>query len=331
MSVSIAAWYVRRGVFHQAAASRAYRPHPPAYGSDVPADCPAPPPLPPVAQGRCHGTLGELLQGPVLDRGEREIGLISLPLPRYSRMRFERGQASPHELDLPQLPRCRQAVALYLQRHGLSLPPGRWQHDTELLPGKGMASSTADLVATIRCLDQLFGRVSRLEEIIAVLGRLERSDSVFLDHYALYLSERQRLLRRFDHVPRLYACYADEGGTVATDAVTAELHAHYAAQRHTYRRTLQQMLAAFAAADDAAIARCAGISAVLGQDVVPKRHLGALQRQQRRFAAAGIVVAHTGSLLGYLFLQPPPAAQQRELAAFFADLDLRCTFAATGY
>lgn len=298
----------------------------------MPPDCLIPsPPVPPTAQGRCHGTLGELLQGPVLYRGEREIGLISLPLPRYSRMRFERGETSHHELDLPHMPRCRQAVALYLQQHGLSLPPGRWQHDSELLPGKGMASSTADLVATIRCLDQLFGRVSRIEEIVAVLGRLERSDSVFLDHYALYLSERQLLLRRFDHVPRLYACYADEGGTVATDAVTAELHAHYATQRHAYRRNLQQMLAAFASADDAAIAHCASISAALGQDVVPKQHLGELQRQQRRFAAAGIVVAHTGSLIGYLFLQPPAEPLQRELAAFFGDLGLDCTFAATGF
>lgn len=334
MSVSITAWYVRPDLCHpplQAALSLPCQPHPTASDCAVHPDCLAhSPSTPTVAQGRCHGTLGELLQGPVLHRGKLEIGLISLPLPRYSQLRFQPGAADGGEHGLAHRPLCRAAVALYLQQHGLSLPPGRWFHHSELLPGKGMASSTADLVAAIRCLDQLFGRVSSLHEIIAVLRPLERSDSVFLDHYALYLSERQLLLQRFAHAPRLHACYADEGGTVATAAVTAALQIHYAAQRGAYQRNLEQMLAAFAAGDDAAIAHCAGVSAALGQDVLPKRHLADLQRQQPRFGAAGIVVAHTGSLVGYLFLQPPPAALRGELAAFFRDLDLACAFSATG-
>lgn len=283
-----------------------------------------------TAQGRCHGTLGELLQGPVLHRGKLEIGLISLPLPQYSHMQFQCGAASRHELDLPHKPLCRRAVARYLQQHGLRLPPGRWTHSSALAPGKGMASSTADLVATLRCLDHLFGRVSSVQEIVAVLRPLERSDSVFLDHYALYLSERQFVRQRFSHRPRLHACYADEGGTVATDAVTAALHAHYRQQRRAYGNNLERMIAAFGAGDDAAIAHCAGVSAALGQEVLPKRHLVDLQRQQQHFAAAGIVVAHTGSVIGYLWLEPPPQPLRRELRAFFGDLGLVCTFTPTG-
>ena len=325
--------FVTAGTFAAGLAAR-YRHSPPARSvrSTVSIPRARPNPLPSAAvSGRCHGTLGELLQGPVPFRGELAIGLISLPLPRYSHMHFEPGRASNHAADLPDKPRCRQAVALYLQQHGLNLPPGRWHHDSELLPGKGMASSTADLVASIRCLDRVFGRVSSTADIIAVLRPLERSDSVFLDHYALYLSERQRLLQRFAHVPRLYACYADEGGTVATAAVTAQLQAHYATHQRAYRRNLEQMLAAFSAGDDAAIAQCAGISAALGQEVLPKRHLVELQRRQARFGAAGIVVAHTGSLLGYLFLQPPPLPLRHELGAFFGDLGLGCEFTATGF
>lgn len=340
MSVSIVAWYVRGLPYSPGVRGEAARPTASPCStkvsriSDVSLDCLSrnpPQPSAAIARGRCHGTLGELLQGPVLHRGRLEIGLISLPLPRYSSMQFEPGAASRHHDDLPDKPRCRAAVALYLQQHGLRLPPGRWRHDSELAPGKGMASSTADLVATIRCLDQLFGRVSSSADIIAVLRPLERSDSVFLDHYALYLSERQVLLQRFAHAPRLHACYADEGGTVATAAVTARLHAHYATHRHAYGRNLQQMQDAFATADDAAIARCASVSAVLGQDVLPKQHLAELQRQQGRFGAVGIVVAHTGSLIGYLFLQSPPPAQRRELTAFFGELGLACAFAATGF
>ena len=82
------------------------------------------------------------------------------------------------------------------------------------------------------------------------------------------------------------------------------------------------MLAAFRAGDLAEIAACATASAVLGQDAVPKRHLGALLAARARFNADGIFTAHTGSLLGYLFLREPCATRMGELSAFFRSLDV---------
>lgn len=284
-----------------------------------------------IASGVCHGTLGELIQGPVIHDGQLQIGLISLPVQRYSWMHFVAGEDGDHARELPEKEKCRRAIALYLAHHGRRLPPGRWLHDSELLQGKGMASSTADIVASIRCLDHVFGLASPCELIADILREVERSDSVFLDRYALYLSAQQKVLRRFSHDPHYHVCYIDEGDAVITESVTQALVDHYAAHLSAYQANLDLALAAFDTGDRAQIARCASVSAALAQQVLPKRHYAAVAARRAQFGAAGIVVAHTGSLIGYLFLDAPNAAALGELSAFFRGLGHQCRFALTGF
>lgn len=281
--------------------------------------------------GVCQGTLGELIQGPVMRDGEAQIGLISLPVKRYSWVHFTAGEAGDIGADLAAKSRCRHAVALYLRRHGLSLPAGRWSHDSELPEGKGMASSTADLVATIRCLDALFGRSSTPAAIADLLREVERSDSVFLDEYALYLSGLQTVVQRFDARPQFHVCYVDEGGVVDTERSGPALLAYYRAQAEPYRRNLERTIDAFERGDTVEIAHCATRSAELAQGVAPKRTFDAMQAQRAALAADGIVVAHTGSLIGYLFATRPDSARMGTLSAFFRGLGFQCRFVHAGF
>lgn len=283
-----------------------------------------------ACSGVCHGTLGELWQGPCEHEGELHIGLISLPVRRYSWMHFLPGEDGEIARDLAGKDKCRRAIEGYLQLHGVALPPGRFGHDSELPTGKGMASSTADLVATVRCLDRLFGLRTSLEQLTALLRPIERSDSVFLDRYALYLSGRQRVLREFAHAPRLHACYIDEGGTVETEKLAEPLLRHYRRHRASYRSHLDLALDAFERGDAVAVCEVATRSAQLAQWVTPKAHLDILLRHRRELRADGLVIAHTGSLLGYLFAQRPDSAQLGEVSAFFAGLGRPCRLIETG-
>lgn len=284
-----------------------------------------------VSSGVCHGTLGELVQGPVEHDGAMAIGIVSLPVRRYSWMHFVAGDDGDHAGDLPDKDKCRRAIALYLERSGRTLPRGRWLHDSELLLGKGMASSTADIVASIRCLDCVFGVASPPETIAGILREVERSDSVFLDCHALYLSAKQTVVRRFAHDPRYHVCYVDDGDAVSTEAVTPQLFSHYRTHRSAYQENLDRLVAAFDAGDSGEIARCASVSAALSQRVLPKRRYADIAAARAHFGAAGIVVAHTGSLIGYLFPEPPDAVRMGELSAFFRGLGLQCRFAQTGF
>lgn len=284
-----------------------------------------------IYTGICHGTLGELLQGPVVRDGELHIGVVSLPLKRYSCVRFVSDRPGDPRIDLAAKARCRRAIELYLDRNGVSLPEGRWSCDSELPTGKGMASSTADIVATIRCLDSVFQRRTPCDALSAILRQIERSDSVFLDHYALYLSSRQEVVHGFGDQPRFEVCYVDEGGAVDTEAMGPALLRHYRERLSAYMRNLDQAINAFAASDARAIARCATASAALSQELNPKRLFDDLMREQRRFGADGVVVAHTGTLLGYLFVDKPVPMQMGELSSFFHGLGHACKFAQTGF
>lgn len=287
----------------------------------------APPAPEAFYSGICNGTLGELLQGPLVQDGELQIAIISLPIRRYSWAHYLCGVAVSDESELARRPKCRKAIELYLRNCGAALPEGMWAFSSELPWGRGMASSTADIVAAIRCLDAIFERQSSPDLIKMVLREIERSDSVFLDSYALYLSGLQEVVRILPGNPIFHVCYIDEGRAVDTDAITPRLFAHYSDHLPAYRRNLDAMLAAFEGADPAGIARCATESAILGQHAVPKRNLAAMLDNRERFGADGIVVAHTGSLIGYLFVDRPGSMRVGQLSAFFLSLGYQCQYA----
>ena len=72
-------------------------------------------------------------------------------------------------------------------------------------------------------------------------------------------------------------------------------------------------------------------SALLAQGVLPKRNFDAMLAQRARFGADGIVVAHTGSVIGYLYRDAPDPARMGELSAFFLDLGHQCRFVRAGF
>lgn len=284
-----------------------------------------------IRSGICHGTLGELIQGPYLQDGVAQISLISLPVKKYSCMHFTHGEQTNTHIALAGKDKCQQAIRYYLARHGKQLPLGTWSHDSELLEGKGMASSTADIVATIRCLDAIFGLESSSESISTILRSIERSDSVFLDTYALYLSGRQQVIQSFGSNVTFHACYIDEGERIDTEKVGTHLQTFYQEHLRAYLDNLDKVIDAFVRHDLSAIAACATASAVLGQAAIPKQNLDALLKNQARYSADGIFVAHTGSLAGYLFIHKPGPQLMGALSSFFRGLGYQSRFVQTGF
>jgi uncharacterized protein involved in propanediol utilization len=294
-------------------------------------DEPRRPAAPRVFSGVCHGTLGELLQGPLVRDDGIHIAIISLPIRRYSWAHFVPGEDSDLDDDFAAKPKSRRAMEIYTSLRGHVLPPGRWTYDSELLEGKGMASSTADIVATIRCLDAVFREQSSSELISAILREIERSDSVFLEGHALYLSACQEVVQQFDANPRFHLCYIDEGEPVDTQAIGPALLAHYERHLESYRTNLETAVRAFSESNLLEICQCATRSAMLAQGVAPKRTLDMLLSRQSHYKADGIVVAHTGSLLGYLYVRRPSAREIGELSSFFRGLGYQCRFVETGF
>ncbi len=317
-----------------AATRAAPAPAPPADAAGpAPASAPAPrearrPPGRTVS-GVCHGTLGELYQGPLRAGPVPDIAVVSFPVERHSWVHFTPGAHPPNPLPLGS--KSATAARLFLEHFGLTLPPGRWSAHSDLRVGVGMASSTADIVATLRCLFRLFALPYDPDVVLRVLAAIERADSVFLDEFALHLSGGHRVVRRLGTEIGFHTAYVTEPGTVDTAAVTGPLLRHYRRRGDEYERCLTDLLKGFSTGDPAAVARAATTSAALSQDVLPKASFDHVLAHRERFGADGVFVAHTGCLIGYLFTGRPDAGLKSELSAFFHSLGHQCSFAQGGY
>lgn len=279
--------------------------------------------------GVSRGTLGELYQGPHWWGRNPEIAIVSIPAEKYSWCYFTADPSLPAacERDLAGRPKTVTAIHRFLQHVGAPVPRGRWQIHSELPVAKGMASSTADIVAALRCLSQIFGRRDDPALVSTVLHGIERSDAVFLDGFALYLSAAHRLVRTLAPAPRLHACYVVEGAAVDTDACTDRLLDDYRRRRAKYASALDALLDAFSRRDAKLVAEAATASAHLSQDVLPKECFDAVLADRAALGAGGVFVAHTGSVVGYLLTRPPCPVQAAELSAFFHGLGRQCAFA----
>jgi L-threonine kinase len=211
------------------------------------------------------------------------------------------------------------------------VPRGRWQLHSELPVGKGMASSTADIVATLRCLYNVFELPYEQSVVTEILREIERTDTVFLDEFALYLSAHHRVVASLGDRIGLHTCYVVEDAVVDTDGVTDELLRDYRSRAGRYRRCLSELLDAFRRNDAHGVARGATASARLSQDVVPKESFDDVVANQSALGADGVFVAHTGSVIGYLFRAQPGRTQMDELSAFFRSLGSQCAFARAGW
>ncbi|KNB52254.1 hypothetical protein [Streptomyces caatingaensis] len=283
--------------------------------------------------GVSHGTLGELFQGPLWRAAEPQIAIVSLPVAKYSWSHFVHDPEQPAGVQLGLAGRSKSARAVrhFLELTGREPLPGRWEFFSELEVGKGMASSTADIVATLRCLFNAHGIPYDQRIVTDVLRGIERADSVFLDEFALYLSGRHEVVRRFGSDVGFSTCYVTEDGAVDTEDLEPALLGHYRRHSTAYADCLDDLVKVFSAGDAPGIARCSSRSAALSQQVVPKESYEELLKHQDEFGADGIFVAHTGTIIGYLFHTRPDRFAMDELSSFFHGLGRQCHFAKGGW
>lgn len=155
-------------------------------------------------------------------------------------------------------PRQRAAVAVYAELCGTALPQGHWERTSELPVGVGMSSSTADIVAAVKCAAATNGHPAGRRLLQTVMVRIERSDPVHLSQPVVYLSARQRVARWFPPMSLpLFAIYAYRGPLETATIREERLLDFYAAHRTAYAAAYEALCTALSAEDVAAVARAA--------------------------------------------------------------------------
>jgi len=280
--------------------------------------------------GVCQGALGELFQGISAD-GSDEIVVVSSLIPKYSWAYFtpsEEGFSSLQDqrLATPERPKSFRALELFCQSHQVRRPSGYWFFNSDLKVARGMASSTADIVATLRCAANYLNHALGTEEIMQILSKIERSDSVFLDRLALFSSSHHQIIHQFAKIPPLYALYMHERDPVDTDGTKSLLIDFYQNNRRFYRSLYREVEQALGKADLKALCRISSKSAELSNEILPKHNFHKIYEAQSRFSADGVIVAHTGSVVGLLYCQSPDVHIFEQVAKFYKELGGWCQY-----
>jgi uncharacterized protein involved in propanediol utilization len=256
------------------------------------------PDTPGPGAGYAFGTFGELLQGAL--PGPEGDFLVTFPLARWATAVFH---PEPGSREVRVAPRhkgkSRRVAQAVLTALGAPCG-GLLELGGDLPEGKGMASSSADLVATVRAVGAAFGRSFSPAVTEEFLRGVEPADGVMHDEIVCFHHRAVRLGRRLGALPPLCVIAHDEGGQVDTVVHNRTTGAIGMPERHEYAGLLDRLTAAIAAGDLPAVGAVATRSAELNGVRRARRGFGELRTLCREVGGLGLVLAHSGTLLGVL-------------------------------
>lgn len=259
--------------------------------------------------GTAPGTFGELLQGALPGAGRHFM--VTLPIMRGSEAEFHH---HPDVTEVRVLPADRtksaRLAAAALGHLGVS-GGGTLILRGQLPMGKGMASSSADLVATARAVAAATGRRLEQHEVEGLLRRIEPSDGVMYPGSVAFYHREVRLRARLGPLPPLTVIGVDEGGEVDTVDFNRTPHRFSTDDQGAYARMLDALTSAVRVGDVAGIGQVASASALRNQGVCPKRTLKQMLEICAQVGGAGVAAAHSGTVLGILLDERDPRYRNR--------------------
>ncbi|MFE9799230.1 kinase [Streptomyces goshikiensis] len=272
-----------------------------------------------VGRGTANGTFGELLQGR-LQAGNRDF-LVTLPITRWSTAHFRWRPDQPLTVEPAGKLKSRQLAERILRRHGIP-GGGLLTVHGDLPEGKGLASSSADLVATARAIGHAFGISMPAAAIESLIRPIEPTDGVMYDGATAFYHREVRLCARLGHLPPLTVVGVDEGGVTDTIRFNQRPKPFGREDMREYGRLLTALSEAVRAGDAATIGRVATRSSLMNQRLHEKRLLPGLLEICATHGGLGVVVAHSGTTLGILLHTQDPQHTERLDKVAAACLDL---------
>ena len=255
-----------------------------------------------VGTASAPGTCGELAQG-MLDG---VLCLVTCPIDIRSTATVE---LSPGEGVIeapPDSPKAAQAVVATLEHLGESGMDARLALDSPLPRGKGMASSTADVAASIAATAAAAGRWLEPEQIAEIALGVEPSDGVMFPGIVVFDHREGRIARPLGQPPPMRVLVLDFGGVVDT------LEYNRVARDNALKLQAPRMSEAVSLIETGLlrgnplfIGKGATISAIANQEVSFNPYLDDVLAFSAEVGGYGVNVAHSGTVIGLLLPDQP--------------------------
>lgn len=258
---------------------------------------------------------GEIIQGPVLQDGHAQIGLVTLPDPTYwvtaSAVRAPQGTAV--SCCQPRKEKALRAAQIVIDKWA---PSGAVRLDlrSSIPEGVGAGSSTADCIATVSAVRAIFGAPRSGEthaldvaaEAFAAEGPCDPLNLLDGESTLLWGSRSGTLLRRYEApLPAFRAIgFATEPGRTVSTVELAERQTRTpatAAEIDAFAAILRDFECALAARSRTGVAHAATASGWLNQSRCTIDRWEDLTRLAEGVGALGLSCAHSGTAVALLF------------------------------
>jgi uncharacterized protein involved in propanediol utilization len=270
---------------------------------------------------------GELFQGVSRDdQGVLHRCLLSLPCPQLS----SRGHFLPADIAgiivrPPTKQKARYAAELCLSRLGSRFKGGTLWIESNIPESKGLGSSTADCTAAVRAVANCLQKQLTPRDIAElVVGAESASGNIMFDTAVLFAHREGKVLEHYlQPLPRMVVLGfdADADGLVETlqfppAVYSAEEVEKFKVLRAALRRAVHTQ-------DVTLLGRIATASAEINQRFLQKPRFHEICGITQKSGAAGVAVAHSGTVAGILFDHGDPERESKIAAAskLLASLD----------
>jgi uncharacterized protein involved in propanediol utilization len=275
-----------------------------------------------LPEGECtsgvsFGSYGELLQG-IFPDDDREF-LVTLPIDRYAVAHFfPRESGGPLEVFPGWKTKSLQVASLLLRNRSRRIG-GQLYLASEIPCGKGLSSSSADLVATARAIESYLKTRIPLDELCQSLSQIEPTDAVMFCESVTYCHVKGALFERLGTLPRVTILSLDEGGCMDTLECHRRGTSVLPERRREFGALLERLRSGFQRNALQEIAAVSTRSAYINQETNPKRHLERVHSICERTGGAGLVTTHSGTCLGILYDGARPG-READIARAAAEL-----------
>jgi len=248
-----------------------------------------------TASARCPASCGELIQG-WIKGGEK---LISCPINWYSEVIIEQGKPLTNER-----PNMRKAVIKTLEH--FSVDP---QLNCELqltlnstIPvAKGMASSTADIAATIMAVSRWLDTPISTDDIAKLCTSIEPTDSVFFPTLTLFDHLKGKYQQPIGNMPKMDMLILEPDQILTTAAYRRKHNkSRLIASKDILALATQKVILGCEKQSPELIGEAATLSAIENQKILPKPGFNKLLQLLSKSDFYGITIAHSGTVMGLL-------------------------------
>lgn len=252
------------------------------------------------ASVRAPGTCGELVQGVINNMNF----LITCPIEKFSEVKVKLLPEDPHIYGPPGKDKACLAVKKVLNyfecQYGAQV-----SIQSQLLAGKGMASSTADVAAAGLATALALGENLTVEYIARLAVDIEPSDGIFYPGIVMFDHLQGKLVEQLGQPPPMKILVVDLGGEVDTIEFNkkADLWTKNLAKEAKITQAVKLIKEGIAQNAPKLIGEAASISSIANQAILHKPGLEKLLEVVLDNGGYGINVAHSGTVIGILLDQ----------------------------